>query len=317
LYQKGGYVAETLTSVLAQTFGDWEILVIDNGSTDDGPAIVRGFGDKRIRQMSIEERGPGVARNRGIDVARGQWLHFLDADDLIEPTFFAEQMQAARENPDADIVVSSWQIFPDGSFSQRTLKRPTGFGQSNARKSLLDSAIAFTPWAPLAAIVRRQALPADLTWPEELDGLLAEDTTFWFRLVNHLRVAYSDSISALYRAQALGCRTRIDDPSKWFEGNHAAVSANLRFLSSIGRAVNAEQCESLMRLYSELYTNAKQKSNAAVAREALGHARYWLKERYSYEAPTTWPVRMRRLLGISRYSHLSRYANTLLRAGSQ
>src|ERR1017187_1891140 len=147
LFDKGRYIAATVQSVLAQTFTDWEMIIVDNGSTDEGPDIVRGFPDERIWCISISTRGPSVARNRGIQLARGEWLHFLDADDLIEPEYLAEQVQAVCINPQADIVVSSWQDFPDGDQSIRTLRRPTGLGSTNPSRVLLDSAIAFTPWA--------------------------------------------------------------------------------------------------------------------------------------------------------------------------
>src|ERR1700735_4941661 len=84
LFNKAPYVAETIQSVLAQTMADWEMIVVENGSTDEGPNVVRQFNDPRIHLMESPKRGPGAARNLGLERARGEWILFLDADDLIE-----------------------------------------------------------------------------------------------------------------------------------------------------------------------------------------------------------------------------------------
>ena len=81
LYNKSQYIARTLDSVLAQTFQDYEVIVVNDGSTDDGPRIVRQYRDPRLRLVSQENRGLSGARNRGIAESRTDWVAFLDADD--------------------------------------------------------------------------------------------------------------------------------------------------------------------------------------------------------------------------------------------
>jgi hypothetical protein len=79
-------------SILAQTFGDFELLVVDDGSTDDGPAVVKEIRDPRVRLIRQANAGPGAARNRGGEEARGELLAWLDGDDAWELDYLAESV---------------------------------------------------------------------------------------------------------------------------------------------------------------------------------------------------------------------------------
>jgi glycosyltransferase involved in cell wall biosynthesis len=85
------FLADTLNSVLKQTYEPCEIIVIDDGSTDNSAEIARSFGP-RVQVVQQTNQGESVARNRGLDLAKGSWIAFLDADDLWEPTKLAEQV---------------------------------------------------------------------------------------------------------------------------------------------------------------------------------------------------------------------------------
>lgn len=87
LYNKAPYVERTLHSITSQSFGDFEVIVVDDGSTDGGPDIVRALADPRVRLVTQPNMGPGAARNRGISEAQGELLAFLDADDEWLPQF--------------------------------------------------------------------------------------------------------------------------------------------------------------------------------------------------------------------------------------
>ena len=89
LYNKAAQVLDTVASVAAQTVSDWELVIVDDGSTDDGPALVRALGDARIRMVSQTNAGVSAARNRGVELARADLVTFLDADDLWFPEFLA------------------------------------------------------------------------------------------------------------------------------------------------------------------------------------------------------------------------------------
>lgn len=99
-YNKGSFVEEAVRSVLAQTFADLELLIIDDGSTDDGLKKIRNIGDPRIRiERSDENLGRPAAAKHGFDMARGEFVAVLDADDLMHPERLELQVTAMRADP--------------------------------------------------------------------------------------------------------------------------------------------------------------------------------------------------------------------------
>lgn len=105
-------IRETVKSVIDQTFSDFELLVIDDGSTDSTLDILSKFEDPRLQIFSYANAGPSASRNRGIAHASGELISFIDADDLWTPNKLESQWKALRENPDA-AVAYSWTDFID------------------------------------------------------------------------------------------------------------------------------------------------------------------------------------------------------------
>lgn len=108
LYNKGQYIARALDSVFAQMFEDFEVLVVDDGSTDNGPEIVAGYTDPRLRMIRQVNAGPGAARNRGVAESKAAYLAFLDADDEWLPDFLSACYSSLKEFPGCDLCVSSF-----------------------------------------------------------------------------------------------------------------------------------------------------------------------------------------------------------------
>jgi peptidoglycan/xylan/chitin deacetylase (PgdA/CDA1 family)/GT2 family glycosyltransferase/2-polyprenyl-3-methyl-5-hydroxy-6-metoxy-1,4-benzoquinol methylase len=113
-------LAQTLESLLSQTEQDWEALIIDDGSTDATAEIIAAYTARDDRFVAIQGEGKGVGqtRNLGIAAARGRWLHFLDADDWTDPTFFQKLLHRLGENPDAIVAYCGCRrVMPGGLLS--------------------------------------------------------------------------------------------------------------------------------------------------------------------------------------------------------
>ena len=164
-YNRRDYVQEAIDSVLAQRYTNYEIIVIDDGSTDGtGEALRARYGD-RIRYEWQENQGESVARNRGIELARGEFVAFLDSDDLWFPRKLGKQVEFMEANPGVGMVFSqAWAIDEVGdripdlrlvrdiTSDDLTLERlcfdcPMSSGSSTGlvRKSILDASGGFDP----------------------------------------------------------------------------------------------------------------------------------------------------------------------------
>jgi glycosyltransferase involved in cell wall biosynthesis len=107
-FNRANKLKKTLESVLVQTFTDFEVLVMDDGSSDDTQAVVESFQDARIRyEWAPNSGGPATPRNRGIDAAKADWVCFLDADDLWYPYKLQRVCEAIAQHPDSDLICHS------------------------------------------------------------------------------------------------------------------------------------------------------------------------------------------------------------------
>jgi glycosyltransferase involved in cell wall biosynthesis len=113
-YNEEQYIGAALDSVVRQTWSDWEVVVVDDGSTDDTKAVVQRYSDP-VRYVYQENRGQPPARNRGIRAARGEYIAFLDADDLWHPEKLARQMSRLKANPSAKWCYSDAFFFESAS----------------------------------------------------------------------------------------------------------------------------------------------------------------------------------------------------------
>jgi glycosyltransferase involved in cell wall biosynthesis len=199
-----------IESALAQDAGDGEILVIDDGSTDASLAVARSF-IPDVRVVAGPHRGVSAARNRGIAEAGGEWLVFLDADDLLLPGTLAQRLITA-DATGADVVVCDWQeLVEDGSAPIDGAVRSVDV---RAFAGDLQLACAANLWATTAALMYRRSL-VDQIGGFRLDLPVLQDARFLFDAARHgARFARSAHLGARYRVRPDSASRR--DPARFW-----------------------------------------------------------------------------------------------------
>ena len=148
-YNRAGLLVGAIDSVLAQTYRDFEIIVVDDGSTEDIRAVVDRYGGQ-VRYARIEHAGPAAARNTGMQMARGEFLCLLDSDDLYYPHKLALQVDYLDRHPDVVMVYSDFSSFDDegGAVDEFHLKT---YHKAAFRNPACAYDRLFTGQTPLAA----------------------------------------------------------------------------------------------------------------------------------------------------------------------
>lgn len=194
LYNKARYVERCLESIFSQSFVDFEIIVVDDGSTDDGAERVRRYRDQRLRLLSQANSGPGSARNRGARAAEGSVLAFLDADDAWDPDYLAESVRRL-DACGQDVASITWGMveYPQGLSTEarwRIRGIPEGVYQvtRTTSVSLLVSMVA--EMAPSSTVVRKGVLEQLGGFYERNRCLYSEDAWLWLKILLHHRVAF-------------------------------------------------------------------------------------------------------------------------------
>jgi glycosyltransferase involved in cell wall biosynthesis len=111
-YNAAVTIRRTVRSVLAQTHRAFEVIVVNDGSSDETAAIAQSAGDSRVRMITVPNKGPAASRNRGFAISRGEYIAFLDADDLWTSEKLADQLEALRRYPAAGVAYS-WTDYID------------------------------------------------------------------------------------------------------------------------------------------------------------------------------------------------------------
>ncbi|MFA6189055.1 MAG: glycosyltransferase family A protein [Sulfuricurvum sp.] len=204
LYNKADNVARTLESVLSQTYRDYEIVIVDDGSTDNSLSIVRSFDDPRIRIVQQKNAGVSAARNRGIAEAKYDLIAFLDADDEWLPDYLKTIKELENSSLQCHVFATNYKIV-DSNINERfpvdtnlVLKNK----ESGIIKNYFDSAVRTAP--PIcssAVVIHKKALESIGGFP--IGITLGEDLLTWARLACKYKIAYSKSIMAIYNFQTL------------------------------------------------------------------------------------------------------------------
>ena len=191
-YQAAAFIADAVESVLAQTYPAQELVVCDDGSTDDLAGALRRYGDA-IKVVRQENRGLSAARNRAVAETTGEFVAVLDADDVFLPPYLERMAAAASERPDLDIVACNAYLEVDGRVVGEYYPDVAAFVVDDQRRGALHNHFIFG-----LATFRRERLLAVGGWDESMR--LVEDTDCFIRLIlDGARAGLVDEPLARYR----------------------------------------------------------------------------------------------------------------------
>lgn len=277
------FLAETVESVLRQTFTDYEIILIDDGSTDGTLEVIKSFGD-RLRSEEGVNKGASAARNRGTQLAQGKLIQYVDADDLLMPDALASRVNA-MQSENADVAYSDWQRLEEkkGEF------QPGAVISRKIEDVHPDAQIAlFTDfWAPPAAILySREIVKAIGGWNESLP--IIQDARFFLdAALMGAKFVYVPGVGCQYRVHKSNSLSRRNRP-EFFQDIYRNACQVEAFWQHNG-GLTKPRIRALIQVY-DLTARSLFMANEQMFKENL-HRLYQLEPRFR----PTWP----KLAGIA------------------
>jgi glycosyltransferase involved in cell wall biosynthesis len=222
-------ISETIQSLQQQTFSDLEIIVINDGSTDKTLELLQSIDEPRLKVFSFENGGLPVARNRGIERATGEFITFIDADDLWTPDKLADQLAALQQNPQAGVAYS-WTAFINEKSEYLYAWEPLYY-QGNVYPELLVKNFISSG---SNILVRKEFIES----AGKFDPLLksAEDWDYYIRLAARCEFVMVPKYQILYRRSSQSMTSKVDVMEKYIvkvtETAFEQAPSNLQFLKN-------------------------------------------------------------------------------------
>jgi glycosyltransferase involved in cell wall biosynthesis len=196
VYNGETFLAEAIRSVRDQSYPDWELVVVDDGSTDATPQIVAHADDPRIRYSHQVNRGQAAALNRGLDLARGVYVTTLDADDRLTPDSLLDRVRWLEAHADDGAV------YADGYYCNAMLEPTERFSRrrsANVAGDVYPALISTPLFGTGACVLIRTAVLH--RWHIRYDEsiVMCQDWDFYIRVAEYVRYGYVDAISVYYR----------------------------------------------------------------------------------------------------------------------
>ena len=248
-YNAAVYLPYAIDSVLAQMYTSWEIVIVDDGSTDHTRTVVDSYRLKlqdKLQYIYQPNRGLPAARNVGIRAARGEYVALLDADDVWLPQRLARGVTVLDADPETGVVHARVvRIDPQGSIT----------GQLKVDPKYMSGQIAHYIYTRRAHIVcptvmfRKSCLQSAGWFDETMQA--TEDRDLWFRIALHSRVAFIDEVLAYYRLSPTSMTSNLDRLLKGqlrFVAKHykSGAATRLEYLQALGN-IHRELGDSLFR----------------------------------------------------------------------
>ncbi len=194
LYNKSAWIERCLDSIARQSYRDFEVIVVDDGSTDDGVKKVENRANERIRLIRQANAGPGPARNRGVREARGELIAMLDADDAWDPEYLAESVNTLNGYGER-VACLTWAMmeFPARLSTVRRWKKigiPEGLYRVTPNTPLPLLLGIVSNMLPSSTVIRRKVFESEDGFYSRTRCLFAEDAYLWLKVLLHHDVAF-------------------------------------------------------------------------------------------------------------------------------
>ncbi len=225
VYNCPRYVGRAVESILAQTYTDFELIVIDDGSEDETLAVVSRYTDPRIRLLTQANRGLAGALNRGIELARGRYIGRQDQDDVAFPERLARQVAFMDAHPDCALVGTWAEIWREDERTKRTHAFPSDNADLKFRL-LLDNLFVHS-----SVMVRRAALDRIGVYCTDPGRQPPEDYELWSRIAREYDVANLPEVLQVYR-EVEGSMSRIG-PSPFTEHLVTICAENIAWAADV------------------------------------------------------------------------------------
>lgn len=310
-YNAQKWIAAAIESCLNQTYSPIEIIVIDDGSSDQSLEIVKRYSD-RIRWETGSNRGGNYARNRGFALSQGDYIQFLDADDILLPEKIEQQVRCFEETQ-ADVVYSDWRY----QFHQADQKIELGEIQvCGPKQDFLEDLLANHRWTPIiCTLFTREIVEKSGGWDEELEA--AQDRDFLFLTAfAGAKFAYSPGCHSLYRRYG---NVTVSSQSKmrWLDNHTMVMQKAENWLTKSGK-LSLRYCQALAKAYYDmgrefLYSDFPrlQHSKYLRHREALAQTLRLYPQFKASNRKTSYRL-IQQILGI-RYAEMTSYFTTRLK----
>ena len=228
-YNRAHYINEAIDSALAQTYQNVEIVVVDDGSTDETRAVLKGYEDK-IRYFYQDHQGISAARNFGIEKSSGQYLAFLDDDDIWFPEMLEVQVAYLEAHPEVGMVHADMLVMDETSDNPRPRKRmlpgpiPSGF--------ILSELIIRNVIMIQTAVVRRSCL--DEVGFFDPDNRVSQDYHLWLRIAGKFPITYINRALAIYRIHTTNRRGDGVGPRRHLAALEKVLRLNPEVFDDVG-----------------------------------------------------------------------------------
>lgn len=227
LYNKASYIKNAINSVLAQTFNEFEMIVINDGSTDNSLEEASQIVDSRLKIITQENSGVSTARNNGVKLAKYPYICFLDADDWWEPTFLEEMHQLIENYPNAGIYGTNYYIVKNGKNRIAPIGVPEGFKDGEIDYCQVYAKTLCMPLWTGAVCIPKSVFDEEKGFKPTLK--LGEDFDLWIRVAIKHKVVFLNKPLAFYNQDVEMANRCVIDNKIYSPSTHFIF--NLDYLS--------------------------------------------------------------------------------------